>query len=399
MKKWWILILAILMCIGSTHARAAQKKHILPKQSKQSGKGVAAKKSEEPFKSFIVVESTTGAVLDGENVHARRAPASVTKIMTALVVLEKVSKGENTLADQITVTPDAARIGGSQVYLEAGEVFTLEEMMKAVMVASANDAAYAVAEHVAGSADAFVGLMNEKAKELNMADTEFHSAHGLPPSKGQKEDFTSASDLVILAREILKYPKIIEWTSIKSEGFRDGKFIMHNHNKLLTKMAGIDGLKTGFYRETGFNVVATVKKGDLRFIAVVMGSPSAPIRDNVAMEKLKKAFGQLRMLSIVKKGEFVDKEVMLLDGKQRKLKGVASANFLYPVAVDKKGTIKKEIVMADKIKGDVKEGQKIGEMIITFDNRQVGKVDVISPVHVPTANLFTRFIRRLGLNI
>jgi serine-type D-Ala-D-Ala carboxypeptidase (penicillin-binding protein 5/6) len=396
MKKWFILALVALMCAGTAQTASAAHKKGSP--AKQSNKAHAAKAA-EPYKAFIVAESTTGTVLDGENVHARRPPASVTKLMLAMVILDKLSKGEVKLTDKITVTPDAARIGGSQVYLEAGEVFTLEDMMKAVMVASANDAAYAVAEHTAGSAGAFVGLMNEKAKALNMADTEFHSVHGLPPSKGDKEDLTSASDLVLLAREILKYPKIIEWTSIKSEGFRNNTFIMNNHNKLLTKMAGIDGLKTGFYSETGFNVVATAKKGDLRFIAVVMGSPSARIRDDVAMEKLKKAFGQLRMLNIVKKGELVDKEVMLQDGKYRKLKGVAGANFLYPVASDKKGTVKKDIVLPDKIKGEVKEGQKMGEMIIMFDNQQVGKVDIVSPVHVPNANLFTRFIRRLGLNI
>jgi D-alanyl-D-alanine carboxypeptidase (penicillin-binding protein 5/6) len=232
-----------------------------------------------------------------------------------------------------------------------------------------------------------------------MADTEFHSVHGLPPSKGEKEDLTSCNDLLLLAREILKYPTIIEWTSIKSEGFRGGAFIMNNHNKLLMKMPGVDGLKTGFYRETGFNVVVTAKKGDLRFIAVVMGSPSAKIRDDVAMEKLKKGFGQLKMLSIVKKGELVDKEVMLTDGKYRKLKGVAGANFLYPVAVDRRGNIKKDIVLPDKIKGEIKEGQKMGELIIKMDDRQIGKVDIVSPVYIPNANLFTRFIRRLGLNI
>ena len=397
MRKVFALVVShILVGALAQTADARQKKVSALKQP--AGHKAAAIK-EDPYKAFIVVESTTGAVLDGENVHARRPPASVTKLMVALIVLEKVQKGELKLTDQITASPDASKIGGSQVYLEAGETFTLEEMMKAVMVASANDAAYAVAEHIGGSKDGFVSLMNEKAKALGMADTEFHSVHGLPPSKGDKEDLTSCSDLVVLAREILRYPKIIEWTSIKSEGFRGGAFVMNNHNKLLTKMPGVDGLKTGFYKETGFNVVATAKKGDLRFITVVMGSPSAPIRDGVAMEKLKKAFGQLRMLHVVKKGELVDKEAMLVDGKYRKLKGVAAADFFYPVPNDRKATIKKDIVMPEKIKGEIKEGQKMGEILITFDNKQVGKVDIISPVYVPTANLFTRCIRRLGLNI
>jgi serine-type D-Ala-D-Ala carboxypeptidase (penicillin-binding protein 5/6) len=396
MKKWFILLLALLI---STNVAYAAKASPRKGPAKHAAKAQAAKVKDDPYKSFIVAEATTGVVLDGENVHARRPPASVTKLMVALIVAEKLAKNELKLTDKITITPESAKMGGSQVYLKPGEVFTLEELMKAVMVASANDAAYAVAEHVGGSKEGFLNLMNEEAKTLGMKDTEFHSVHGLPPSAGEKEDLTSASDLVLLAREALKYPKIIEWTSIKSEGFRNNTFIMNNHNKLLTKMSGVDGLKTGFYSETGFNVVVTAKKGDLRFIAVIMGSPSAKVRDDAAMEKLKKAFGQLRMLNVVKKGELVDKEAMLVDGKYRKLKGVAGANFLYPVPTEKKGTIKKEIVMPEKIKGEIKEGQKMGEIVIKFDNEQIGKVDIVSPVHVPMANLFTRFIRRLGLNI
>jgi serine-type D-Ala-D-Ala carboxypeptidase (penicillin-binding protein 5/6) len=396
MKKWCILVLALLITANVAYAeKGSHKKAAL----RAPAKAHAAKVKEEPYKAFIVAEATTGLVLDGENVHARRPPASVTKLMLAVVVLEKLTKGEIKLTDKITVTPEAAKMGGSQVYLKPGEIFTLEELMKAVMVASANDAAYAVAEHVGGSKEGFVSLMNEEAKTLGMKDTEFHSVHGLPPSKGEKDDLTSPSDLVLLAREALKYPRIIEWTSIKSEGFRNGEFIMNNHNKLLTKMTGIDGLKTGYFSETGFNVVATAKRGDLRFIAVVMGSPSAKIRDDAAMEKLKKAFGLLKMLNVVKKGDLVDKDVMLVDGKYRKLKGVAGANFLYPVATDKKGTIKKDISLPEKMKGEIKEGQKMGEIIIKFDNATIGKVDIVSPVHVPMANLFTRFIRRLGLNI
>jgi serine-type D-Ala-D-Ala carboxypeptidase (penicillin-binding protein 5/6) len=395
MKKWCILAVAILLL--SAHTAYGAKPH--KQHPKTPAKAAAAKVKAEPYKSFIVAEATTGLILDGENVHERRPPASVTKLMLALVVLEKVAKGEVKLTDQITVSPEAAKMGGSQVYLKPGEVFTLEEMMKAVMVASGNDAAYAVAEHVGGSKEGFVNLMNEEAKALGMKDTEFQSPHGLPPSKGDKEDLTSASDLVILAKEILKYPKILEWTSLKSEPFRNGTFIMNNHNKLLTKMTGVDGLKTGFYSETGFNVVATAKRGDLRFIVVIMGSPSAKIRDEAAIEKFKRAFGQLKMLSIVKKGEMVDKEDMLVDGKYRKFKGVAATSFLYPVPSDKKGVVKKDYNLPEKIKGEVKEGQKLGEIVVSYDGKQIGKVDIVSPVHVPMANLFTRFIRRLGLNI
>jgi len=398
MKKVFVVLLILLFWATLTDARTVQKKKV-PAQKKVSTSKINTEK-EEPYKSYIVVESSTGKVLEGENIRAKRPPASVTKLMLAYVVLDKVAKGEINLTDKVTTSKDASKIGGSQVYLKEGEVFTLEEMMKAILVASGNDAAYAVAEHVAGSKDEFVRLMNEKAKSLGMTDSEFHSPHGLPPSAGKEEDISTCNDLVILARELLKYPKLLECTSIKSEGFRDNKFIMNNHNKLLMKMPNLaDGMKTGYYRETGFNVVATAKKGDLRFIVVVMGSPSAKIRDNVAMEKFKRAFSQYKILSVVKKGEIIDRDIILADGKYRKIKGVANVNFVYPIMNDKKGTVKKEIAIPEKISGEIKEGQKLGELVIKFENEQIGKVDIVSPTYVPKANLFTRLIRKMGFNL
>ena len=395
MKRWLIIFIVLLFCIGVADAKPTKK---VGGEQKASQAQVSSAK-EEPYKSYIVMEAITGKVIEGDNIHLKRPPASVVKLMVALVVMEKVAKGEVKLTDQVAVTREASKIGGSQVYLKEGETFSVEELMKATLIASGNDAAYALAEHTAGSKDEFVKLMNEKAKALNMTDSEFHSVHGLPPSKGQEPDLSSSSDLAMLGRELLKYPKLIEWTSIKSEPFRDGKFIMNNHNKLLTRMGGVDGLKTGFYRESGFNIVATAQKNGLRFIVVVLGSPKAKTRDDIAVEKFKKAFSQYKMLNIVKQGEVIDKDVILDDGKYRKIKGVAGANLLYPVPNDKKGTVQKEPSIPASIKGEIREGQKLGELIVKFDNEQIGKVDIVSPVYVPKANLFTRLIRKIGLNI
>ena len=395
MKRWFIIFIVLLFCVGVADAKPTKKVGGDQKASQTQ----ASSAKEEPYKSYIVMEAITGKVIEGDNIHLKRPPASVVKLMVALVVMEKVAKGEVKLTDQVAVTREASKIGGSQVYLKEGETFSLEELMKATLIASGNDAAYALAEHTAGSKDEFVKLMNEKAKALNMTDSEFHSVHGLPPSKGQEPDLSSSSDLAILGRELLKYPKLIEWTSIKSEPFRDGKFIMNNHNKLLTRMGGVDGLKTGFYRESGFNIVATAQKNGLRFIVVVLGSPKAKTRDDIAVEKFKKAFSQYKMLNIVKQGEVIDKDVILDDGKYRKIKGVAGANLLYPVPNDKKGTVQKEPSIPASIKGEIREGQKLGELIVKFDNEQIGKVDIVSPVYVPKANLFTRLIRKIGLNI
>jgi serine-type D-Ala-D-Ala carboxypeptidase (penicillin-binding protein 5/6) len=393
MKTWLTFILVFLFtaCTGEAMAVAGRKGH-------EPAVDAIGEKA-EAYKAYIVTEGSTGRMLEGENVHAKRAPASVVKLMLACIVMEKVSRGALKVTDAITASAEATRIGGSQVYLKEGETFTLEEMMKAVLVASANDAAYAIAEHVAGTAEEFVRLMNEKAKTLGMVDTEFHSVHGLPPSKGEQEDLSSCSDLSILARELLKYPKVLEWTSLRSEGFRDGKFIMNNHNKLLARMAGVDGLKTGYYRETGYNIVVSAYRNDLRIIVVVMGSPRARTRDDFALVKLKKTFAQYRALPVVTKGEVIDRDVVLSDGKYRKIKGIAGTSFLYPIAADKKGTIKKEPVFPKKIKGEVKEGQKLGDLVITLDGEVIGKIDIVSPVYVPKANLFTRLIRKLGLSI
>lgn len=394
MKKLLIFFLVVSLSIFTafaTQAAPAGKKKTPPAQQK--------KEAQPAFKAFIVVEADGGRMIDGANIHERRAPASITKLMVAYVVLEKLATGGVKLTDKVTVSKEASHIGGSQVYLKEGETFTLDELMKAMMVASGNDAAYAISEYVAGSKDEMIKLMNSQARAMGLADTEFHSVHGLPPAKGEKEDQTSCADLAVLARELLKHPKVLEWTSIQSDTFRDGKFTLTNTNKLLGRLAGADGLKTGYYSQTGFNIVLTAKRGEIRFIGVIMGSPSGKIRDAVAMEKLQKAFAQYKMLNVVKKGEVVEKDVFLVDGKYPKMKGVTEKSFLYPMDVDKKGAITKEILLPERVKGEIREGQRLGELVVKLDGKVIGKVNIVSPVYVPKANLFTRFIRRLGLNI
>ena len=392
MKRCFIPLLSLLLIL-------ALGDYSFARTIKGKVKKAAAKQVEEPCKAFIVMEATTGKILEGENIHEKRAPASITKLMLTYIVMDKLAKGEVHLNDTIAVSRAASKIGGSQVYLAEGEAFSLEDMMRATLIASANDAAYAIAESLSGSAADFVALMNEKAKTLGLADTEYHSVHGLPPSKDQKEDITSCHDLALLSREVLKYPKALEWTSTKSGPFRDGKFVLNNTNKLLSKMVEVDGLKTGYYRSSGFNVAATAKRGDLRFIVVVMGSPSGKVRDGVAMEKFRKYFAEYTAVGLAKKGEPVDKEVLLEDGKYRKLKGVTGADFVFPLLKARKKDVKRVVNLPATVKGEVKEGQKLGEIVFQLDNEVIGKIDVVSPVYVPKANLFTRMIRKVGLNL
>jgi serine-type D-Ala-D-Ala carboxypeptidase (penicillin-binding protein 5/6) len=398
MKKWVILVLVLAMVSSVAYARPTSPKKTRPGRNGPQTKGQVQAEKEDPYKAYIVVEGSTGRVLEGENIHMKWPPASIAKLMLTAVVLEKIEKGGVQLSDRVPVSKEASKMGGSQVFLKEGENFTLEEYMKAILVASANDAAYAVAEFIAGSAGACVSLMNEKAKALNMVDSEFRSVHGLPPSEGAEEDLTSCSDLALLARALLQYPKLIEWTSIKMDSFRNGTFIMNNHNKLLNRMSAVDGLKTGFYRKAGYNVVVTAKKGDLRLIAVVMGSPAARTRDSVAEEKLKKYFTQYSVVSVVNKGDVIDREILLPDGKIKSIKGVAGSAFSYPIPHAKKSALKKEINLPEKFEGEVKEGQKLGELVVTLDKEVIATVDIVSPEHVPKAGFVTKFLRRIGFD-
>jgi serine-type D-Ala-D-Ala carboxypeptidase (penicillin-binding protein 5/6) len=401
MKKYLVIGLILLLWVGLAQSRPVSHKNVRAskKVTSQAKKAKAPEVPETAYKAYLVMDARTGWVLEGENVHLKNPPASVVKLMVAYLVMDKVSRGEVKLSDSITITKEDSKIGGSQVFLKEGEKFTLEELMKAVLVASANDAAQAVAEHIAGSKEAFIKLMNQKAKALNLADTEFHSVHGLPPSKDQQEDLSSCSDLAILARELLKFPKILEWTSIKSEGFRNNQFIMNNHNKLLYRMPEVDGLKTGYYREAGFNIVATAIRKDLRLIVVVLGSPRPRTRDNVVLEKIKTCFAQYKTLDLVKKGEIINQEIILRDGEPGKIKGIAGTDLSYSIPIDKKGIVSKEIRAPKKLKGEIRSGQKFGELIVKVDGELAGKVDIVSPRAVPKANWFKRIFRKVGLSV
>ena len=399
MRRWILVLVLLLFTVTPAHGRTAPQKKARPQSPAPQAQTKETQNQEEPYKAYVVMEGSTGKILEGANTHLRWPPASITKLMIALLVMEKLSANEIKLTDTITASRDASKMGGSQVFIKEGETFTLEELMKAMLVASANDAAYAIAEFIAGSKDKCVDLMNEKAKALNMADTEFRSVHGLPPSKGEEEDLTSPEDLATLARHLVKHRKLLEWTSARSEPFRDSTLVMINHNKLLGKMSSIDGLKTGFYRKCGYNIVATAKKGDLRLIVVVMGSPAAKVRDEMVEEKVKKYLPLYEMVPIVKKGETIDRQIVLTEATQRKLKGVASDGFSYPVLIKKKSSIKKEINLPEKVGGEIKQGQKLGELVVKLDEEVIGKVDIVSPTAIPKAGFFSRWLRKLGISL
>ena len=266
---------------------------VLIDQMAWAGRAPVQTIARDPYLSALVLNAASGETLFADNPDARVYPASVLKLMVLLITLERIEQGALNLDDMVQVTVEAYKMGGSQVYLDPKEQFPVEDLLYALMVQSANDAAVALATHVAGSKENFVALMNQKAAALGMKDTHFYSVHGLPPAKGQKVDVTTARDFGIFCLELAKHPEIFKYTSTRVKGFRNGQFIMRNHNHLLGKVDGCDGFKTGYFTAAGFSIAATAKKNGVRIIALVMGSRDRKVRDAKAAELLAKGFAMV----------------------------------------------------------------------------------------------------------
>jgi D-alanyl-D-alanine carboxypeptidase (penicillin-binding protein 5/6) len=241
-----------------------------------------------------VVDAATGQVLFESNADAPGFPASVIKLMDMMVIMDRIAAGQLSLSNTVTVTAEASRVGGSQVFLAEHEVFSFEDLMYALMIQSANDAAMAIAIQIGGSQAGFVEMMNRKAAELGMTNTTFYSAHGLPPAQGQQGDTSTARDLATLARALItQHPEVLAYTSAQVRPFRNGKFIMRSHNHLLHSVSGCDGMKTGYITAGGFSIVGTATRGGRRVIAVVLGSKDRLVRDARAAELMAKGFAAL----------------------------------------------------------------------------------------------------------
>jgi len=254
--------------------------------------------SKNPYIGAIAIDADTGRVLAEDQADAQGYPASMLKLMDLFLLLEKLQRGEIALPDQVTVSARAAKTGGSQVWLAEKEVFSIEDLLFALMIQSANDAAVALAEKASGSTEAFVVLMNQKARSLGMTRTSFQSVHGLPPGAGQQPDRTTARDFAILCRElVLKHPETLRYTSTREREFRptlpDKKVVMRTHNHLLAQVQGCDGLKTGYFANAGFSIAATASRRGQRVIVVVLGSMDRKVRDAKASEFIQRAFTAL----------------------------------------------------------------------------------------------------------
>jgi D-alanyl-D-alanine carboxypeptidase (penicillin-binding protein 5/6) len=384
----YILIINYLLLFFHSDSADAAKKRPSSQQEANSQNG-----NLPPYKSAILMDADTGQILFEYNIHERLVPASLVKMMVILLVMERIQQGLLNFTDPVTASAWASKIGGHQVYLKEGEVFPVEELLKAVAISSANDAATALAEHIAGSTEAFVQLMNERAKELGMNDTTFANVHGLPAGKGQEENYTSAYDMAILARELLKHPEVLHWSSTKEDTFRNGTFTLTNTNKLLGVFPGLDGLKTGYTAEAGFNLCATAKRDDLRLISVVMGGSNSRDRFAETTKLLSMGFNTYKKVNLFKKGFTIDREVTVLKGKTYKVKPVPAQDVAVLIKKGQENLLKTEYAnLVDSVEAPVQKGQKVGEIVVKLQDQVLTKTDLIIDEDVPVGSFITRFI-------
>jgi D-alanyl-D-alanine carboxypeptidase (penicillin-binding protein 5/6) len=274
----------------------------------EAAKGRAAQ-SAPPTESFICIEATTGLVLEEQNADVVRPPASMIKMILMLLVAEGLEQGQWTLDYPITITPAIEAIGGSQAYLQAGETFVLGDLMAAVAVWSANDAAEAVAEALWGSVPDYLEAANRRVQELGMRDTVVRTANGLPPDRGQLPDQTTARDMAILAQQCIQHPTIMQWVGMKEFTLRPGHGGKGNTNRLLYQMPGCDGLKTGFTSAAGWCLTATAVRDNIRLISVIMGCQNKSSRFNYAQNVLERGFGNVTRECVIAKGQVLDPPV------------------------------------------------------------------------------------------
>lgn len=372
MKRFFAALLAVSLCI-------------LPAQAAVTGS------PDIDAKAALLMEKETGEVLFEYNCHDKLEPASVTKVMTLLLVMEAIDGGLLSLEDTVQVSTRAASMGGSQVYLKEGETMSVHDLLKAVVVASGNDASVALAEHLAGSESAFVERMNARAHELGMADTTFLNCTGLP-APGH---LTTAYDIALMSRElILNHPRIREYTTIWMDSLRDGAFQLANTNKLIRFYEGATGLKTGSTDAAGFCISATAERDGMELIAVIMKSTTGDTRTVTAKSMLDFGFANYTVLDVKPPQALPPVKVLL--GEQEYVQPVLSQGSRVLVEKAQINGVETSVSLCSDVEAPVAAGQKLGEMTVTIDGQVRETIDIVSAqevVRLTTLGIFKGLLR------
>jgi len=344
-------------------------------------------------KSAILIEATTGEILFEKNAHEKLAPASMTKIMSMLVIVESIEKGVINWDDIITVSENASGMGGSQILLETGEQMKVSDLFKGIAVASGNDAVVALAETIAGTVDEFVNMMNQKAKELGLKNTNFKNPHGLD----EANHYSSAYDMSIMAKELIKHEKVLEFTSIYEDYLRKGtdrEFWLVNTNKLVRFYSGVDGLKTGYTSSAGYCLTATAKKNNVRLIAVVMNEESSSTRNAEVTSMLDYGFAKIKTVEIANKDTVIKKiEIDKAKDKFVELVPIETISIVKQ-KTEQVGEITYDVKL-DKVKAPIKKGDVVGKLIVMEDGKKIKESNLTVNKDVEEASFIELYLRNV----
>ncbi|RAP76898.1 D-alanyl-D-alanine carboxypeptidase [Paenibacillus montanisoli] len=359
-----------------------------------AGQAASAADLAPSARSAILMDADSGTIIYEKNSHAALPPASITKVMTMLLIMESLDEGRIKLTDKVSTSEYAASMGGSQIFLEPGEQMSVEEMLKGIALASGNDASVAMAEKIAGTEAAFVDMMNKRAQELGLKNTHFANCNGLPAT----DHYSSAHDIAIMSRELLKHSEITKYTGLYQDYLRKSSekpFWLVNTNKLVRFYTGADGLKTGFTSEAKFCLTATARRDNLRVIAVVMGEPNTKTRNAEVSQMFDYSFAQYMNHTIFKKGDQMG-VVSVEKGVLPKLQ--LTAKHSYSVLL-KKGSSVKDIryeLQLQPLKAPITINEPIGKLIVFQGDQVLTEFAVDSPASVKRAGWWTLFKRSCG---
>ena len=361
--------------------------------------GQGATTLEVAAKSAVLMDMATGTVLFEQNPHEKLAPASVTKVMTMLLIMEAIDSGRIGWSDTVTASEAAAAKGGSQIYLKAGETMTVTDLLKSIAVSSANDAACAMAEYIAGSESAFVDQMNARAEALGMKDTHFSNCTGLDDEADATTHYTSAWDIALMSRELMtKHPDIQKFTTIWMDTIRNGGFGLSNTNKLVRFYSGATGLKTGFTAKAGYCLSATAQRDGLGLIAVVMGSSTSQERFAACKSLLDYGFANYALVSPDLSGEH---KIPVRLGLADTVTAVPTEDTRLLIDKSQKNSITTEIVLDETVTAPVSKGQRLGTLTVKAGDKVLAQVPMVAQEGVSRlswSDLFWQILQALVMS-
>ena len=355
---------------------------------------VRASTLDVPGKSALLMDMATGTVLYEKNAHEPLAPASVTKVMTMLLIMEAIDSGKIRWDDTVTASEAAAAKGGSQIYLKVGETMTVSDMLKSIAVSSANDCACAMAEHLAGSEEAFVSQMNNRAKELGMNDTHFVNCTGLDDGEDAKKHLTSAYDIAVMSRELMaKHPDIQKFTTIWMDTVRGGQFGLSNTNKLVRFYPGATGLKTGFTSGAGYCLSATATRDGLSLVAVVMGAETSQERFGACKSMLDYGFANFALVQPQPEQPLTVKVNL---GKQDSVVAVPAEKTELLIDKSQKNEVSTSVTLEPSVHAPVSKGQRLGTLTVRAGQQVLAQVPLVAQEGVQRLTWWELFVRALG---